>query len=186
MLPQPTSERFQPLRSGLINLYKYENQEFWFERGRLLLRGNNGTGKSRVLALQLPFLFDGDISPHRVEPDGDPAKALAWHLLMNEYDDRIGYTWIEFGRISQGGPAIFVTLGCGMRAIKGVDGLPNRWYFVTDQRVGEDFALLTEGRQPLSRDQLTAILGETSLYRTAQDYRREVDSRLFGLKARYD
>lgn len=186
MLPQPTSERFKPLRSGLINLYKYEDQEFWFEHGRLLLRGNNGTGKSRVLALQLPFLFDGDISPHRVEPDGDPAKALAWHLLMNEYDDRIGYTWIEFGRISQGGPAIFVTLGCGMRAIKGVDGLPNRWYFVTDQRVGEHFTLLSEGRQPLSRDQLTAILGETSLYRTAQDYRREVDSRLFGLKARYD
>jgi hypothetical protein len=38
-LPEPVLERFQPLRSGLINLYKYENQEFWFERGRLLLRG---------------------------------------------------------------------------------------------------------------------------------------------------
>ena len=36
--------------------------------------GNNGTGKSRVLALQLPFLFDGEISSRRVEPDGDPAR----------------------------------------------------------------------------------------------------------------
>jgi uncharacterized protein (TIGR02680 family) len=186
MLPEPTSERFKPLRSGLINLYKFEDQEFWFECGRLLLRGNNGTGKSRVLALQLPFLFDGEISPHRVEPDGDPAKALAWHLLMNEYDDRIGYTWIEFGRKPATGGEVFVTLGCGMRAIRGVDGLPNRWYFVTDQRIGRDFCLLTETRQPLSRDQLGAILGDTALFRTAQDYRREVDARLFGLKTRYD
>lgn len=186
MLPEPVLERFQPLRSGLINLYKYENQEFWFERGRLLLRGNNGSGKSRVLALQLPFLFDGEISPHRVEPDGDPAKALAWNLLMNQYDDRLGYTWIEFGRQPKSGPAQFVTLGCGIRAIKGVDGLPNRWYFVTGQRVGLDFCLVTENRQPLSRDQLANVIGEDAVYRRAQDYRREVDSRLFGLKARYD
>jgi uncharacterized protein (TIGR02680 family) len=186
MLPEPALERFQPLRSGLINLYKYENQEFWFERGRLLLRGNNGSGKSRVLALQLPFLFDGEISPHRVEPDGAPAKALAWNLLMNQYDDRLGYTWIEFGRQPKSGPAKFVTLGCGIRAIKSVDGLPNRWYFVTEQRVGLDFCLVTENRQPLSRDQLANVIGESAVYRTPQDYRREVDLQLFGLKARYE
>ncbi|MGW1554748.1 hypothetical protein, partial [Streptomyces sp. NPDC002346] len=29
---------------------------------RLLLCGNNGTGKSKVLALTLPFLLDGDLS----------------------------------------------------------------------------------------------------------------------------
>src|SRR5260370_27550908 len=99
MLPEPVLERFQPLRSGLINLYKYENQEFWFERGRLLLRGNTGSGKSRLLALQLPFLFDWELSPHRVEPDVDPAKLLASHLLMNQYEDRACYTWIDFCRI---------------------------------------------------------------------------------------
>ncbi|ACB73828.1 TIGR02680 family protein [Opitutus terrae] len=186
MLPEPTSERFKPLRSGLINLYKYEDQEFWFDHGRLLLRGNNGTGKSRVLALQLPFLFDGEISSHRVEPDGDPARAMAWHLLMNDYDDRLGYTWIEFGRRKADGTAEFVTLGCGMRAIRGVDGLPNRWYFATHLRVGKDFRLLTDQRQPLSRDQLELALGETSLFRRVEDYRKRVDELLFGLKLRYD
>jgi hypothetical protein len=138
------------------------------------------------LALQLPFLFDGEISPHRVEPDGDPAKAFAWNLLMGQYDDRLGYTWIEFGRQPRSGPAQFVTLGCGIRAIKGADGLPNRWYFVTGQRIGLDFCLVTENRQPLSRDQLVNAIGETAVYRTAQDYRCEVDSRLFGLKTRYE
>ena len=56
----------------LINLFKYEDQVFYYENGRLLLRGDNGSGKSRVLALQLPFLLDGEISPYRVEPDRDP------------------------------------------------------------------------------------------------------------------
>ena len=103
MLPAPTTSRFQPLRSGLINLFKYQEQEFWFEKGRLLIRGNNGTGKSRVLALQLPFLLDGEISPRRVEPDGDPARQIAWHLLMDEHEQRTGYTWLELGRRDEAG-----------------------------------------------------------------------------------
>lgn len=186
MIPEPTSERFRPLRSGLINLYKYEDQEFWFHEGRLLLRGNNGTGKSRVLALQLPFLFDGEISSHRVEPDGDSARAMAWHLLMNEYDDRLGYTWIEFGRRLPDGTAIYVTLGCGMRATKGSEGLRDRWYFVTSRRVGQDFGLLTTHRQPLTRDQLAEHIGEAALFDRVQSYRQKVDEALFGLKLRYD
>ena len=71
-LPSPVKERWHPLRGGLLNLYRYDDEVFAFEHGRLLLRGNNGTGKSRVLALQLPFLLDGEIAPHRLEPDGDP------------------------------------------------------------------------------------------------------------------
>ena len=102
-LPSPGLNRWQPLRCGLLNLYRYDYEEFHFEQGRLLLRGNNGTGKSRVLALQLPFLLDGEISPGRVEPDGDTAKRIEWNLLMGRYPDRTGYTWIEFGRRLPGG-----------------------------------------------------------------------------------
>jgi hypothetical protein len=69
--------------AGYLNIYKYDQEEFLFEEGRLLLRGNNGAGKSRVLALQLPFLLDGEMASHRVEPDGDPAKRIEWNLLMN-------------------------------------------------------------------------------------------------------
>jgi hypothetical protein len=72
-LPTAARERWQLIRGGLVNLYRYDYEEFRYEQGGLLLRGNNGTGKSRVLALQLPFLLDGDVSPHRLEPDGDPA-----------------------------------------------------------------------------------------------------------------
>src|SRR5206468_2212619 len=109
-LPRPRKERWQPLRSGLVNLYRYDSEEFWYEDGHLLLRGNNGTGKSRVLALQLPFLLDGDHSPHRMEPDGDPSKKAEWNLLLGKYPDRLGYTWIEFGRRASDGSEYFVTL----------------------------------------------------------------------------
>ena len=117
-LPNPQRERWQPLRSGFLNLYRYDREEFHYENGRLLLRGNNGTGKSRVLALQLPFLLDGEVISQRLEPDADPAKRVEWNLLMGRYSDRTGYTWIEFGRRDENGTEHFITLGCGLSAVE--------------------------------------------------------------------
>jgi len=97
----------------------YDDQDFISIAVGCCLRGNNGTGKSRVLALQLPFLLDGETSPHRVEPDGDSAKRFEWNLLMGKYDDRLGYTWIEFGRRDDAGCDHYLTLGCGVRAVSG-------------------------------------------------------------------
>src|SRR3954453_14722325 len=119
-LPEARRTRWQPLRGGLVNIYRYDYQEFHYEDGRLLLRGNNGTGKSRVLALQLPFLLDGEIVPQRVEPDQDPATRMEWNLLLGgKHDDRLGYTWAEFGRVSESGAAEYKTLGCALRAVAG-------------------------------------------------------------------
>lgn len=181
-LPIAKTSRFQPLRSGLLNLFKYQDQEFWFEKGRLLVRGNNGAGKSRVLALQLPFLFDGEISSRRVEPDGDSARQMAWHLLMDDqFENRTGYTWIEFGRLDEHGVERYVTLGCGMKAVKGGDNQPSRWYFITSKRIGSDLAL-QDGSTPRSADRLHEELGADDYFtKTAKDYRAEVNRRLFAL-----
>ena len=185
-LPTPARTRWQPLRAGLLNLFRFDKVEFPFADGRLLLRGNNGSGKSRVLALQLPFLIDGETSSHRVEPDGDPAKRMEWNLLMGEYEDRLGYSWIEFGRIDDTGEPVYFTLGCGLRASKG-RGLHAKWFFTTTRRMGADFELHNDARQPLSRPQLAEVLGgHGDLYTSARDYRRAVDSRLFGLGNRYE
>ncbi|HEX3696588.1 MAG TPA: TIGR02680 family protein [Polyangia bacterium] len=189
-LPAPGRERFQPLRSGLVNIYRYDDQEFWFEDGHLLLRGNNGTGKSRVLALQLPFLFDGEVAPHRMEPDGDPAKRVEWNLLMGgRHPDRMGYTWVEFGRRAPEAPGgeEFVTLGCGLSAVGG-RGLTGKWFFITRQRIGRDLFLVTSAGHALSRDRLDEAIGEAgSVHTTAAAYRDEVDRALFGLgRYRYE
>jgi len=181
-LPQAASARWQPLRSGLVNLYRYDDQEFHFHCGRLLLRGNNGTGKSRVLALQLPFLLDGETSPHRVEPDGDSAKRFEWNLLMGKYDDRLGYTWIEFGRRDDAGCDHYLTLGCGVRAVSG-KGIAGRWFFVTPQRIGSDLALCSSQGNPLSKDALLEALGGAGqLFTTASEYRVEVNRQMFELR----
>lgn len=94
-LPAPASTRWKPLRLGLVDLFYYDDEVFPFVDGRLLLRGNNGAGKSKVLALTLPFLFDGDLSPQRIEPDGDRQKRMEWNLLLggeHPNSERTGYT----------------------------------------------------------------------------------------------
>ncbi|GAB7033705.1 TIGR02680 family protein [Streptomyces sp. NPDC021749] len=187
-LPQPAPGRWRPLRIGLVDLFYYDAEEFWFRDGRLLLRGNNGTGKSKVLALTLPFLLDGDLSARRVEPDADPGKRMEWNLLLggeHPHPERLGYTWIEFGRVEEDtGHARFRTLACGLKAVAG-RGIARHWYAVTDQRVGEELSLLDATGTALSRDRLAeAIAGRGMVYDTATGYRRAVDEALFGLGER--
>jgi len=182
-LPEPALERWQPLRAGLIDLFYYDTEEFWFRDGRLLLRGNNGTGKSKVLALTLPFLLDGDLSPHRVEPDADPKKKMEWNLLLggaHPHSERLGYTWLEFGRLDEHGEAQFRTLGCGLKAVSG-KGIARHWFFITEQRVGAGLALVDATGTALSKDRLADALGEHgTVYDRARSYRRAVDEALFG------
>ncbi len=188
-LPTPTRTRWQPLRVGLVDVFYYDVEEFPFRDGRLLLRGNNGTGKSKVLALTLPFLLDGDLSPHRVEPDADPKKRMEWNLLLggeHPHPERLGYTWIEFGRIDEAGDARYTTLGCGLKAVAG-RGIARHWFFVTDRRVGADLddgglRLLDSTGAAIGRDRLAdALDGRGTVHDSARAYRRAVDEALFGL-----
>ena len=184
MLPTPSSERWKPLRAGLVDMFYYDQEEFWFHDGRLLLRGNNGTGKSKVLALTLPFLLDGDLAPHRVEPDGDRQKRMEWNLLLggrHPSPERLGYTWLEFGRRTADGTEEFRTIGCGLKAVTG-RGIARHWFFLTSQRPGAELQLLPDSRVPLTREKLREQIGQHGfVYDRAADYRRAVDEHLFGL-----
>ncbi|MGW7572957.1 TIGR02680 family protein [Streptomyces sp. NPDC054765] len=189
-LPEPVRNRWQPLRAGLTDIFYYDAEEFRFHDGRLLLRGNNGTGKSKVLALTLPFLLDGDLAAHRVEPDGDRAKRMEWNLLLggkHPHDERTGYTWLEFGRTGEDGRPRYRTIGCGLKAVKG-RGIAKHWFFTTSLRIGPDLPLMSASRVPVTRERLREVLqGHGLVHDTAAEYRRAVDEQLFGLgQERYE
>ncbi|MDR2381727.1 MAG: TIGR02680 family protein [Bifidobacteriaceae bacterium] len=192
-LPQPSGARWEPLRLGLVNLYYYDEEQFWFRGGRLLLRGNNGTGKSKVLALTLPFLLDGHLAPARLEPDADRSKRMEWNLLLQgteDYEERTGYSWVEFGRIdaASGVPEYF-TLGCGLKAVRG-RGITRHWFFTTGRRIG-DLKLVDPAAMPLSRERLREEVTQDGLGQLFENdldgYRRAIDDKLFKLgRERYE
>jgi len=185
-LPLATSHRWKPLRCGLVNLYLFDNEVFPFAGGRLLLRGDNGAGKSRVLALTLPLLLDGRLHPSRVEPDRDSNRQIAWNLLLDEHQDRTGYTWIEFGCVDEFGETQCLTLGVGLRAVRG-RGITDHWMFISDRRVGSTLSLITPEKRVASKRILQESLGSSGqLYESSTEFRRAVDERLFRLGDRYE
>ncbi len=181
-LPIPTLARWQPLRLGLVELFHYDSEEFWFRDGHLLLRGNNGTGKSKVLSLTLPFLFDAQLKPSRIEPDGDASKKMAWNLLLGRLDRRMGYAWLELGRLGADGQPHYLTLGCGLLAVAARPQVDS-WFFVLEQqRIGQDIWLMSPARAVLTRERLRdALQDHGQVFDTAAAYRRAVDERLFHL-----
>jgi uncharacterized protein (TIGR02680 family) len=186
-LPGPSRERWQPLRLGLVDLFHYDSEEFWFRDGHLLLRGNNGTGKSKVLSLTLPFLFDAQLKSSRIEPDGDASKKMSWNLLLGKHERRMGYAWIELGRRGADGQPQFLTLGSGLSAAAARSNVDS-WFFILEgRRVGEDVWLTNHQRIVLSKEKLKEVLADHGqVFETAASYRRAVDEHLFQLgSARY-
>lgn len=196
-LPEPLRQRWQPLRLGLVELFLYDSEEFWFRDGHLLLRGNNGTGKSKVLSLTLPLLLDAQLRPSRVEPDGDSGKKMAWNLLMGSYPRRVGYAWIEFGRLDEEGRPRYLTLGAGLSAVA-ARAQVDSWFFMLEQsasadgpggpRIGRDVWLTNDQRVVLTRERLREMVeGRGQMFESATTYRRAVDEHLFHLGTRrYD
>jgi uncharacterized protein (TIGR02680 family) len=186
-LPVPARERWQPLRLGLVDLFHYDSEEFWFRDGHLLLRGNNGTGKSKVLSLTLPFLFDAQLKSSRIEPDGDASKKMSWNLLLGKHDRRIGYAWIEFGRLGDDERPQYLTLGSGLSAVAARNNVDSWFFILEDWRVGQDVWLTSPQRIVLTKEKLRETLADHGqVFETAVSYRRAVDEHLLQLGgARY-
>ncbi|MDH6281225.1 TIGR02680 family protein [Prescottella agglutinans] len=177
--------RFKPTRAGIVNLWDYRDQEFSFADGRLVLRGPNGSGKTKALEVLFPFVFDGRIEPRRLNPFAGEERTMKSNLLYRGQDSAHSYVWMEFCRGPQDDPEA-VTVGIGMRATRQNDKV-TRWYFVAEGRVGVDFSLLGSDDRPLTKKQLAEQLGSDALTDRPVDYRAAIDARLFGLGAeRYD
>lgn len=92
-------DRWHMSRAGIFNFWYYDEEEFHFEEGRLILRGTNGSGKSVTMQSLIPLVLDGDKRPQRLDPFGSRDRRLEYYLLGdgNEgHTDRTGYLWLEF------------------------------------------------------------------------------------------
>ena len=168
--------RFKPTRAGIINLWDYVDEEFAFADGRLALRGHNGSGKTKALEVLFPFVLDGSLDARRLDPFSGENRTMKANLLYRGQDAEHGYVWMEFAR-----PGEVVTLIIGLYAHKNRER-PKPSFFVSDQRMGVDFGLLSADSRPLTPKQLIAVLGrEAHLGDRKGAYQDAVDARLFGL-----
>jgi len=76
--PRRFDERWRLSRAGIVNVWHYLDNEFDLSGGRMILRGTNGSGKSRALEMLLPFLLDAD---RRLKPQG--AEFLAFRGMLD-------------------------------------------------------------------------------------------------------
>lgn len=188
--------RWRLHRAGFVNVWHYYDETFDLSGGRLVLRGTNGSGKSRALELLLPFLLDAD----RRKMDATGSGRVRLEDLMRQggpdSGNRLGYVWLELARerdltdvadrpgrepdddddegrehLTIGALVRFSTSTTEARAT----------YFTTPLRVGPALPLLGEDRQPLSRESLTEIVGADRTTTSPEQHRERVRTTVFGL-----
>ncbi|WP_018306008.1 TIGR02680 family protein [Desulfitobacterium hafniense] len=183
--------RWQMKRAGVLNFWYYDEEEFLFEEGRLILRGTNGSGKSVTMQSFIPLVLDGDKRPERLDPFGSRDRRLEYYLLGEAdqgHTDRTGYLWLEFYHPEK---ELYKSVGIGLRARRGVPQL-GFWGFLIDdgRRIGQDFHLydyplwLEQGKKvPLNRKNLEEkIASGGQVVQEQATYRDLVNKALFGFR----
>jgi len=183
--PRRFGERWRLSRAGIVNIWHYLDNEFDLSGGRMILRGTNGSGKSRALEMLLPFLLDAD----RRRMDATGAARVSLDELMRSgaqgQSNRTGYLWLELSR-----PGECLTVGALVRHSQSASST-KVWYFTTPLRVGDGLELMSSSREPLSRDALTELVGAERITESPGVHRERVRTEVFGLdgdagRDRYD
>ena len=78
------SDRWKMNRIGFVNFWLYDEEDFEFVDGKLLLRGQNGSGKSITTQSFIPFVLDGDRTPSRLDPFGSSDRRMEYYFLGEE------------------------------------------------------------------------------------------------------
>ena len=178
------NSKWQINRVGLLDFWYYDEEEFDFLDGRMLLRGANGSGKSVTMQSFIPLLLDGNMRPERLDPFGSRARKMENYLLEegDEREERTGYLYMELKRLES---EEYLTLGIGLRARK--NKKLESWYFcVTDgRRVGKDLFLYkdVENKITCSKGELKYRIGEGGkVMETQGEYAQCVNRLLFGFE----
>ncbi|HJQ01434.1 MAG TPA: TIGR02680 family protein [Jatrophihabitans sp.] len=173
--------RWTIARAGIQNVWHYWDNEFIASGGRFILRGTNGSGKSRALEMLLPFLLDAD---RRNMGTGSAVKMEDLMRVGNAgQPNRLGYLWLELAR-SVPEPGVeptrqYLTVGALVRYSESA-AEAKVWYFTTPLRVGHELQLIGAGREPLSRKALGELIGDDRIVDSPERHRERVASLMFG------
>lgn len=169
-------------RIGLLDFWYYDEEEFYFLDGRMLLRGSNGSGKSVTMQSFIPLLLDGNMRPERLDPFGSNARKMKNYLLEENDDreERTGYLYMEFKRQDTDN---YLTIGIGMRARRNKE--LDTWYFciLDGRRANKDFPLYKAGKTKLSltKQELKNRIGDGGrVMETQREYMEMVNKQIFG------
>ena len=178
------NERWKMNRIGFVNFWLYDEEDFEFEDGKLLLRGQNGSGKSITTQSFIPFVLDGDRTPSRLDPFGSSDRRMEYYFLGEEgKEESTGYLFLELWKEDSGE---YRTIGIGQKAKRGKP--MDFWGFVIldGRRVGYDLWLYKEvGSNKIPRDkrEMKAELGEDNFFTDSpSEYKKNVNQYIFGFR----
>lgn len=175
-------ERYKINKIGFLNYWLYDEEEFHFCDGKLLLRGGNGAGKTVTMVSVFPLLFDGNKSAERFDTFGSRDRKIEEYVLPSNSDisENTSYIYMEFYRSDINK---YLTIGIGLRAIKNRN--MDFWGFaLTDNRRIKDGFLLYKdhlNKIPLSKNECRVAVGTGGEFvTTPKEYKNMVNRLLFG------
>jgi uncharacterized protein (TIGR02680 family) len=189
-----SDNRWQAHRAGILNYWYYDEVEFYFADGRLLLRGSNGSGKSVTMQSLVTVLLDGIKRADRLDSFGSKSRTMDDYLLgekeISDYDERTGYLFLEYKRENSDQ---YITTGIGLHARRGSSKV-DFWGFILQngRRIGHDIQLYhvsknpengQEQKLPLTKRELENAIGQDGRVTTEQrEYMAMVNQYIFGYK----
>lgn len=187
-LPEPSRHRWQQLRAGVVNMWEFDAAEYWSADGRAQFVGRNEQGKSSMMAMTTLTMLTGDLSPRYVDTFGESHRTFRYYVEPSDdakdrrpTDNQLnrGWTWVEYGRLTDTGPEYFTTL-LFVQARRTSPDYTKRWITHTGpERVRAGITLLHQHSVVTPADMPTQP--SMTVHPGGRAYARTVASTLFGL-----
>ena len=176
--------RFRITKIGLLNFWLYDEEEYDFYGGKLILRGSNGSGKSVTMQSFIPLILDGNKSPDRLDPFGSKERKIEDYIIGDaesvQKEESTAYLYMETYNEKTNK---YITIGLGFRGRKGKPVESWGFSLKDGKRVGKDFYLYKDfsSKIPLSKNELKSRLSTINEFtETMKEYKEMVNRLLFG------
>lgn len=176
--------RIKITKIGLLNFWLYDEEEYDFYGGKLILRGTNGSGKSVTMQSFIPLILDGNKSPDRLDPFGSKERKIEDYIIGDsesiQKEESTAYLYMETLNEQENK---YITIGLGFRGRKGKPVESWGFSLKDGKRINKDFYLYKDpsNKIPLTKHELKSRLGTINEFTdTTKEYKAMVNRLLFG------